>query len=120
MYEELKSLDKRVLWELTKKKLDDKGYNIRSSSVTAIVNIFLDVMNKEIINNKIINIGNFIEFKLVEIPPRRARNYYTGEMGITKPYNRLYVSLSSKLNKILLKKLDMEKYLNEEAAKDES
>lgn len=107
LYFELKSLNKRQLSTLVNRRLK----NINYKHVNSIINIFFDTLNEEILENKKILIDNFIDINLHTMPEKRAMNYYTGEMGVSKPYNKIAISLNSKFLKLLMKHIDVNAYL---------
>ena len=76
-------------------------------------NILFDFLLKKILNDKKIEISNFMTIKLNKIKERKARNYYTGDLIITKPYNKIFFILSKKLSKKIMKHADIESYFKE-------
>ena len=106
MYHDFKSLNKRQLRIITKQKIKDTSLD----HVIAVVNLLVDELNKKIMEDKLIEIKNFITFKLFRMPEKKAYNYYTGEVGISKPYNKLSVILDKKMCALLSKNMDISKY----------
>lgn len=113
LYHNLKSVNKRQLTVLTKKKLK----NIDKKHVHSVINIFFDILNEQMLEDRELAFKNFLQFKMVSMPAKRALNYYTGQMGMSKPYNKICVKIDKKFNKVMLKNLDLESVVNHEDKK---
>lgn len=109
LFNVIKSVNKNKLVELTKKRIPQ----IRRDHISSVINILFDQLEEDLIKDKKINIGNFFDFSLKTMPPKRARNYYTNEIIITKPFNKIKLILSKKFTKKLMKYIDVDCYLND-------
>lgn len=104
-YDNYKSINKEMLIFLVKKRT-----KIEKDHVKAVINFFLNQLEEDLFKSKTISINNFIEFNLRRMPAKRGRNYYTGEIVPTKPFNTMKVSINSRLNKKLMKYFDAKAY----------
>jgi nucleoid DNA-binding protein len=105
----LKSLNKPRLIDLVKQRLP----KIKRSHISSVVNILFERLEEDLVKEKQIIIGNFLEFNLKTMPPKKARNYYTGEIITTKPFNKVKAILNKRFAKKLIKYLDVDSYLEE-------
>lgn len=112
-YKEFKSINKNKLIDLVKKKLPQ----IKRDSIHDITQLFLDTMQEDLLDSKNIEIGNFIKFSLHRMPEKLGRNYYTGEIITTKPFNVIKVSLNNRLSKKLMKHFDVDLFFQDEKEK---
>jgi nucleoid DNA-binding protein len=103
-YREFKSISKTKLIDLVSKRLPQ----IKKNHVYSVTQVFFEQFEKDLFKNKMIEIGNFIKFNLHRMKEKSGRNYYTGEIITTKPFNTIKISLNSKLNKKLLQYLDLD------------
>lgn len=113
-YEKYKSINKKELINLTARKC-----KIKKDHVKAVVVLFLQQMEDDLFKTKSVSINNFIEFNLRRMPAKRGRNYYTGEIVPTKPFNIMKISLDGKLNKKLMDYCDPATYYASEQEKVE-
>lgn len=95
----------------------NKSKNIEKVHVDSVVNILFDYLFQKLVQDKKIQISNFLTFKFKKIGSRRARHYYTGELIYTKPYNRIYYILSKKFARKIMKHADIESYFKEKNQK---
>ncbi len=109
-YNQYKSINKAKLVDLIKQKLPQ----VRKEHIYDITHIFLDQMQEDLLEDKSIEIGNFLKFSLHRMPEKKGRNYYTGEIVSTKPFNIVKISLNNKLSKKLMQHFDTESYFKEE------
>ena len=108
-YNVSKHINKTILLDLVKQRLPQ----IKKTHISSIINILFDQLEEDLIKDKKIIIGNFIEFNLKTMPHKRARSYYTGEIIITKPFNKLKLILGKKFTRKLIKYLDVDTYLSD-------
>lgn len=101
-YKNCKSINKCKLVDLVNKKLPQ----VKRKHVNDIIHIFFEQIQNDLFKDKIIEIGNFIKFSLHRMPEKKGRSYYTGEIITTKAFNKLQVSLNSRLSKKLMKYFD--------------
>lgn len=109
LYELYGSINKSKLSSLVAKNTK----SIDKVHVDSVVNILFDYLFKRLIQDKDLQINNFLTIKLKKMPSKKSRNYYTGEVINTKPYNRIYYILSKKFAKKIMKHADIELYLKE-------
>jgi nucleoid DNA-binding protein len=107
LFDVVKSINKNKLVQLTKERLPQ----IKKDHIHSVINILFDQLENDLIKDKKLIIGNFFHFSLSTIAPKRARNYYTGEIIITKPFNKVKLVLDKKFAKKLIKYLDVDSYL---------
>lgn len=107
------SVDKKKLVRFVK----EKTQNIERKHVVSVINILFDYALDQLFKEKEISITNFINIILKKNKSHRARNYYTGEIILTKPYNKIYYSLNKKFTKKVMKHADTEAYFREKEKK---
>ncbi len=112
-YREFKSINKNKLIDLVKKKLPQ----VKRDCIHDITQLFLETMEEDLLESKSVEIGNFVKFSLHRMPEKRGRNYYTGEIITTKPFNLIKVSLNDRLGKKLMKHFDAEAHLEDQNEK---
>lgn len=105
-YNYYKSVNKEMLTVFTKKKLP----NIKYNHVKAVIDLMISQLEDDLFLDKKIIISNFMEISLSRMPPKRGKNYYTGETIQTKGFNRMKFALNRKLNRFLMKHIDAEAY----------
>jgi nucleoid DNA-binding protein len=106
-YHESRSINKRKLSLIVNSKIK----NISENHIKSVINLLIDEFSKQLIEKKELEIKNFLNFKLFRMPAKRAMNYYTGQMGMSKPYNKMQTTLNKKLAGFILKKIDPQKYI---------
>lgn len=110
MYKEIKSINKEKLISIISERLP----NISSNHIKSVVAFLADQLEQDLLKNKTIEIGNFCNINLYLAGGRRARNYYTGEIIITKPFNKIKVIINKKLREKLKEFVDVAKSLSDD------
>lgn len=103
------NINKRTFIDIVEKKLKNIGYIINGSHIKAIVNIMFEEVLKEIVKNKIFNIGGFGTFIFRKLAPRTYHNVITRKMETAEGNNILEFKLDKNLQKTLLNNLDINK-----------
>lgn len=105
-----KSIDRRFLWQYVLKKINK---SIHHAHVMSVINILLDEVITELISSKKIKIGNFGNFVIKKLNPRKHFNVFTKQYEMSKGNKIVRFELNKKIRKFLIKNLDVAKTFSE-------
>jgi nucleoid DNA-binding protein len=99
----MKKINKRVLWKLVNKKLNNSVHNAHTLS---IINLFFDKLIEELDRKKSFKLINFGKFDIVKTKRKKFFDISRNSISYTKGNNKIRFILDKKIKKIVKKGLE--------------